>query len=471
MANSYPQDQITPTAARLRHVDVWLLLFLFFDISFPRAGIKVAGTYPVVVGNVLLLLASAARILVAGRRGSSALTPVARRIQGALIALVMVLSACTAISVVEYGLGPSLAIGVPLIMGALAGAWLLPLVSALNGPTRERLLRIFIGIAVGYALAQELLGRVNTVIPGLSVNWTDWHQLGSFVFISKDNSTAEGLKLVGSYQNGNLFGELFVLFLPFLFLKAISVRGRERVWWGVLTASGVACLVLTFSRGAVLCAVVSLAVAVVVLGRGRATFALMLSIGLPIVFAAGSVAERLTNFNSAGRNEVLSVWFHEVGRLPALLLGRMLVVGLGPGYDALRNATPAGRLAGGMVPETQSGIVNILMFFGIVGLIAWFRPIVMTIRRVRKNMRSQASASSRVRSAAWIGGLVGESVHMLIEQSIALPPTAVLIMIVVAFAAAELSDEGGPRAASIERSVNTGAVTLDQERVESAWRR
>ena len=58
-----------------------------------------------------------------------------------------------------------------------------------------------------YSVIQSIFGIAKVDIPGLTVNLTDYLNLGDNWFMEKSNGVVEtNAKIVSTYQNGNLFG-------------------------------------------------------------------------------------------------------------------------------------------------------------------------------------------------------------------------------------------------------------------------
>lgn len=188
-----------------------LLITIFFNIWFPKAGLKISGI-PFTIGNILFALTYflwffwnlKSRVIKKNRIG---------------FLILLFISYC----VLKFGIIGNIIKNIGYIIPLAVYPFMFYLSYNLVD-SKDRLEKVLKIICCGfffislYALLQFFVGIEKCVIPGLTVNYTDFKELGNLWFMAKSNGTDKAMaKIVSTYQNGNLFGINMLLFYPIVF--------------------------------------------------------------------------------------------------------------------------------------------------------------------------------------------------------------------------------------------------------------
>ena len=96
-----------------------------------------------------------------------------------------------------------------------------------------------------YAILQYIVGIDKCDIPGLTVNLSDYREMGPLWFMQKSNGTDKAnSKMVSTYQNGNLFGINLVFIYPLVYYY-YSKKEKIKTFSLILF---ITCAFLTLSR-------------------------------------------------------------------------------------------------------------------------------------------------------------------------------------------------------------------------------
>lgn len=212
-------------------------LLVLLLVLFPKGGVRLAGL-PITWGYILLaflaLLAGASRIL-----AMPLVFP--RRVLG-LVLLLLPMQACFVYAGVFYGI-LDLNFAFSTFVGLFALPWIYILLFGAFypsvDPARMRIWFcrcVFIAAVWGLVLftLYPIVHRVFE-IPYLTVNASDYGTVAN----GKDNARGAFLKLVSTYNNGNIYGVATLLLLP------LYVRLEPRRWHRMLVRLA---LLLTLSR-------------------------------------------------------------------------------------------------------------------------------------------------------------------------------------------------------------------------------
>ena len=188
-----------------------LLITIFFNIWFPKAGIKMSGI-PLTIGNIMFAITFAMWFFIILRRGSFKISKV-----GVVIFLGIMYSIIKFIFIGQ--IIENIGYIIPLIIYPLIFFVIYDIAD-----NEEKLNKILKIIIIGfffltiYALLQFLFGIDRCTIPGLTVNYTDFKELGKHWYMTKANGLdLANAKIVSTYQNGNLFGVNILLFYPIVY--------------------------------------------------------------------------------------------------------------------------------------------------------------------------------------------------------------------------------------------------------------
>lgn len=386
-------------------------------VAIPKAGFKVASvpvTLSLVLWCAMLLLGWLEAAAVASRSDKSPI--------GWGRAARFFFFSLTIISVIEHGPAPTFLVAVPMLLPIFGVDVLTRLWEATGIETSYTYLRRIMIIPVGYGILQILFGRSRVVVPGVTVNWSDWQEFGDFVFATKNNSTAVGLKLASTYQNGNLYAFFLIAALAFFLSDALAGTG-SRVSW-LMSALSATSVVLTLSRSGLLGAAVALVALLFTVGR-RWSPALLVAIFTGSLWVASSgVSERLFKVDASGSGRVplFLEWWREVALLGGAELARFVVVGFGPGFEGLRDETPSDKIDLDGLPFTETAVPNVIMVGGLIGLALFVAPFFRVLWHQRSFPGPIAPAIS------------GFGVFLILEQAMFLTPTIFLVAIVVSLA-------------------------------------
>jgi hypothetical protein len=239
-----PHGRATPSLAN------WSLLFAAFVVTFlvvfPKGGFKIGGA-PITWGYLLLMGVAPIILLFYGIGGRLHLT----RVRLLAVFAGLPLAALTLLGMINEG--PELT---PVVVGYLLSSFVLPLllIFALGpfidqSPNMPRLLRFLRSCIFAVAVYGILLfvyfahTGATFEVPYLTVNGSELEPL-----TSKHNMRGEYLKLVATYNNGNIYGvSTLILFPLYLLLEkrtwrvmvvrfALILTLSRTVWLGLLLA-------------------------------------------------------------------------------------------------------------------------------------------------------------------------------------------------------------------------------------------
>ena len=198
---------------QLSSCDFLAVLLCIFIVLFPKAGVKI-GSVPLTWGYCLLGISAVIACPVAVSGG--AILRISRLTLIAITAL-LPFQATLLYSILVNGIrdwGYALSditnfILLPTVILVLFKPWC----SKLNWSVVLRALRTFVFLAAAYGIILFCIGLLtgHTVeIPYLTVNADDYGSVGT----EKDNSRNGILKLISTYNNGNLYGVATIILMP-----------------------------------------------------------------------------------------------------------------------------------------------------------------------------------------------------------------------------------------------------------------
>lgn len=373
--------------------------FVFVSQAFPKAG-KFLHGIPIDVGVVLSLL-------VLAKWGLTALVSPNyphERPRGAYPGLLLAWVGWMAyefLAGVLHGAHFSLMVieGAALGSAPLVGYWIASLPDALArrvlGISRGTLLFI-----TGFVFIQALLHGHHTAISGLTVEAGG--ATGYQAIYGRNNATNVGLKMVATYQNGNLLGAYLALAAP---LVMLIQNGRWRVgaFAAVLLAT-----ILTLSRGAWFSVAFAFFV-LAVLSRKDRWGAYTLVAAVPLLGLSSVVMGRLghsfmTLSGRTGQYHVLWITLTQdltIGKF----LGWFVGWGLGGGPPLP---------GGGQLTNFDSSIGWLYVCSGLVGLVLYFAMIWTAVGPALRN---------RV-GCILVAGMCGALLFQMIDGQLFYVPTA-----------------------------------------------
>lgn len=223
---------------------ILFMLMVFFNIWFPKAGIKVSGI-PLTIGNVfffILLFLWFGNVL--KRKSIKFPDPVIALSVG----IIYFIFKYSYIVLQSHNFAASVTYIIPLIVypfGMLISYEIVD--DEYKKDKTINIIRFGFYFLCFYALLQFFVGIGNCDIPGLTVNLSDYREMGPQWYMQKSNGTSEAnAKMVSTYQNGNLFGInlIFIYSLIYYYLKH-NKREKELIFSLILF---ILCTFLTLSR-------------------------------------------------------------------------------------------------------------------------------------------------------------------------------------------------------------------------------
>lgn len=283
-----------------------------------------------------------------------------------------------------------------------------------------------------YGIAQRAFGHYKVMVPGITMSYAD--ALSPDAFALRNNMTAVGLKVVSTFQNGNLFGNYLALLLPVPAALFHHARGSRKTLHGVVLGLVLVTLLLTLSRGAIVAGMASL-VTLGLLLRGALSLRILglflASAGGAVVYLIG-VTERLFRFDPtlAGRT---TIYDHLAGiytRLSPLTFVQAVFLGAGMGANVGRGLFSTG--------GTEGSLLIIGMKMGVPGVLALLAVVFGVFLCTWRWCRPSDSFEGRL-GCALAAGLVGASVQLAIDSVMMMPPTSMNFWIVAGLALAACS--------------------------------
>lgn len=399
------------------------MLVIFFNVWFPKAGVKVAGI-PLTVGNVFFIILLMFWFGVVLTRNKIKFPKAATIL---LISVAYFIFKYSYIILKKDNFAASVTFIIPLILYPFALFIGYELVT--NEYRKEKIINI---IRFGfyflcfYALLQFVVGIGGCDIPGLTVNLSDYREMGPQWYMQKSNGTSEeNSKIVSTYQNGNLFGInlIFIYSLIYYYLKH-KHREKEIIFSLVLF---IACTFLTLSRTCWLGIVLFIFLEIIMKKeknksslfiKGFVVLLCMISLVLVFIYVP-SVANRFFQTDASdwvsmsGRTEGLVHVIECIFGTDNLIL-LFLALLIGP-----KGVIPYYGVAFEMFPTSlfaQTGLIGMILLY------AFFINVV-------KELNTKDYVSGGVRSSLIIWLIIG-----IIECGYWLPPTALNIFLLVGLA-------------------------------------
>ena len=213
---------------------------IFFNIWFPKAGIKVAGI-PLTVGNVFLAITFICWLYKKIVEGHVTVHKI-----GYSIMILMVFSLVK--YVVMGDILSNIGYVIPLVIYPLIFFIAYDLID--NKQKEQRIINVicfgFFFISI-YALLQYIFGIEKVCIPGITVNLSDYIKYGSKWYLQKNNNNAGvGTKIISTFQNGNLYGVNTLLIFPIAY-QFFKEKNKNSIMYISLILF-VICVFLSLSR-------------------------------------------------------------------------------------------------------------------------------------------------------------------------------------------------------------------------------
>lgn len=393
-----------------------LLLTIFFNVWFPKAGIKIK-SIPFTVGNVLFGLTFLMWIIsVINKKG------IKKSNIGNFIFLC--LSYCLFKYVIVFAITnkfiSSIGYIIPLIIYPLIFYVMFNEVDS-----EKKIEKIVKVIVYGYfflciyAILQYILGIDKCDIPGLTVNYSDYKEYGDLWFMTKSNGTdVTESKIVSTYQNGNLFGIGILTIYPIVYNFYKNKRNNKIL--NISLVMFIICVFFTLSRSCWLGIIIFILFEILL--DNKKTKKMIIKKIVVIMLCIGSI---LVIFNCVPSitnrflNTKIDDWLSMSGRTEGLISilksvyesNSILGIIIGPyGISKYKG------LAYEMFP------LAIFVQLGVVGLILMYTIFIVFIRKMNKD--NYIEKSVRLSITIWL--IVG-----IIESGYWLPPVALNIFMLI----------------------------------------
>lgn len=404
-----------------------LLVTIFFNIWFPKAGIKISGI-PFTIGNIMFALTFIMWIFLKFKNIMKFNKTGILILFGILYFLARLFLSYFINLDFEHFIG----FIIPLIVYPLIFYIIIDTVDS-----KEKVDKIVKIIVYGffflsiYALMQYIFGIDKVAIPGITVNLTDYKEYGKYWFLQKANgTTVDSAKIVGTYQNGNLFGISLILIYPLVYYYLKQNNKKNTLIVSLLLF--IVCVFLTLSRACWL-GIVLFIIIEIILKKSKTIGAIISKIMIVSLCIAGiffalnympSISERFFGTDAkdwismSGRTQGIIDVFNSINDsnsiVPYIIGPQGIINYSGLAYEML----PLSLFA-------QSGIIGVILLYAV---------FLKTIKDIKCN--SYVSKAIRVLLIIWL--IVG-----IIECGYWLPPAAlnIFMLIGLGYSAKELEKE------------------------------
>lgn len=391
-----------------------LLITIFFNIWFPKAGIKLS-EIPLTVGNVFLAITFFFWTMkkVMNRRMKI------NKISYILIILMLY-------SFIKYliigGFVKNIGYIIPLVVYPL-----MFIIAYDTIDTKEKLQKVIKVICFGffficiYALLQYVFGIEKVCIPGLTVNLSDYTTYGANWYLQKNNNNSSeiGTKIISTFQNGNLYGVNALLIYPIVY--GYLKKENKSFLMYVSLALFVICVFLSLSRSCWLGIILFMLFGIFLESEKnknslyrKAIIILMCLVLVGVSFKYfPSIATRFSSMDKSsvmsmsGRTEGLTEVLNNFSQYKYIFIWFIGSNGFIENVGLAYEMTPLALLV-------QVGIIGIVLFYGI-------------LYQVWKRMNKKKWLQNAVKLSIFIWTIVG-----CIEGAFWLPPTALNIFLILA---------------------------------------
>ncbi len=198
-----------------------------------------------------------------------------------------------------------------------------------------------------------------------------------------------GARIVGPFDNPNVFGEYLIMLLPLSISLILARRGAQRLAGLVVTLAAGTALIYTWSRGAWLGAMASIALLFVLYHAVFLRLVLPALIALPFVAAMlpASIVNRLASIGNLADTSTayrVSIWTASVR-----LLKDVFGSGIGTGSTAFSAVYPAYALGGAAFAlHAHNLYLQLFVELGVVGIVTFFVMLFLFFRSVFSSYRT-----------------------------------------------------------------------------------
>ncbi len=192
-----------------------------------------------------------------------------------------------------------------------------------------------------------------------------------------------GARVVGPFDNPNVFGEYLIMLLPLAISLILARRGAQRLIGAAVTLAAGAALVYTWSRGAWLGAMASVGLLLVLYHAVLLRLVVPAIVALPFVAAAlpSAIVSRLTSIGNLADTSTayrVSIWTASVNMLKDIFRS-----GIGTGSAAFSAVYPAYALGGAAYAlHAHNLYLQIFVELGVVGIAVFVLMLFFFFRSV-----------------------------------------------------------------------------------------
>lgn len=391
-----------------------LLITIFFNIWFPKAGIKLS-EIPLTVGNVFLAITFFFWTMKKVMNRRMKINKI-----GYILIILMLYSFIKYLIIGEFV--KNIGYIIPLVVYPL-----MFIIAYDTIDTKEKLQKVIKVICFGffficiYALLQYVLGIEKVCIPGLTVNLSDYTTYGANWYLQKNNNNSSeiGTKIISTFQNGNLYGVNALLIYPIVY-GYLKKENKSFLMYVSLTLF-VICVFLSLSRSCWLGIILFMLFGIFLESEKnknslyrKAIIILMCLVLVGVSFKYfPSIATRFSSMDKSsimsmsGRTEGLTEVLNNFSQYKYIFIWFIGSNGFIENVGLAYEMTPLALLV-------QVGIIGIVLFYGI-------------LYQVWKRMNKKKWLQNAVKLSIFIWTIVG-----CIEGAFWLPPTALNIFLILA---------------------------------------
>ena len=205
-------------------------------------------------------------------------------------------------------------------------------------------------------------------------------------------------RVVSVFDNPNILSVYLVMILPFALYMMISATARRAKLLGAISVGSVMlCIVLTWSRGAWIAAILSVMLFLLIYSKKTFRYIIFGIVSVPFIsfFLPQSIIRRFTSIGNLSDSSTLYRVYTWKGSLK--LIEDHFISGIGYGTNAYREMYPQYAYAGIEAAEhSHSLYLQILVGTGIIGLIAFVAVMFLFAQMNLEHIRDTKDASGRL---------------------------------------------------------------------------
>ena len=224
-------------------------------------------------------------------------------------------------------------------------------------------------------------------------------------------------RAVSFFDNPNVLASYLVLILPFVLLMFLfAKRGREKTLYFISLISVLACVVLTWSRGAWLAVIACLLVFGLIYSKKtlRSIFLFALTIPFWTMFLPQSITKRFLSIGNLADSSTSYRYYTWKGSWS--LIQEHFMGGIGYGTTAYQEVYPQFAYAGMEAAEhSHSLFLQILIGLGIAGLLSFFCVLFLSAQMNFEYLKKSNNERARILVIASMCSILGALVMGLFD--------------------------------------------------------